>query len=498
MGVIIRQSIKGTLFTYIGALIGAFSTFYIIPKYLGDELLGLTRVFIETGTLFALIFQLGVSSSAIRFFPQFKTKDGKNNGFFFYLISIATIGFLVFVPVFFLLKEPIANFFLDNASVFNDYIYWLIPLTFFLIYWMTFEVYSNVLMRIAIPKFIREVLIRVLFIAIYILYASGHLNLSGFIIAYVSVYGIAMLTTFFYVSRIGTISLQHDSKFITPALKKDYFSYSSIIILGTLGGSLLSRIDLLMVGSEIGFAAAGVYTIAYNMISFMEMPSRSITSISTPIAAEALKKGNIDEANQLYKKVSAHQLLIGSIVFLLIWINIDNIYSIMPEGDTFKAGKWVVLFMGTAKLIEMTISFGEILIKFSKFYHWSLYFTFIIIGINVSLNWFFIPRWGITGAAIATALASVISYALQQTLILIKIKANPYSKSTVKILLLIIITLCINHFLPELQNPWIDILYRSCIICIFGGCFIYFSKISNEANAIINSVFSKIKNLIKK
>ncbi|MDL2222598.1 oligosaccharide flippase family protein [Bacteroidales bacterium OttesenSCG-928-M11] len=493
MGIIIRQSIKGTLFTYIGAIIGFFTTFYIIPKYIGEELYGLTRVIFEAGFLFAMIFQLGAPSSIIRFFSHFKSKEKGHNGFFFYMICLISIGFFIFIPTFFLLKQPIINYFSQQSPLFVDYLYWLIPLTFFLIYWMSFEVYSNVLMRIAIPKFIREILIRVLFLFIYLAYAGGYIGLTEFITAYVGVYGVAMLITLIYILRTGSVTLKHDWKFITPPLRKEFLSYSSIIITGTLGGSLLSRVDLFMISSEIGLASAGIYAIAFNIVSVMEMPSRSITSISTPIAADSLKRGDFDQVNELYKKVSIHQLLTGSIVFLLIWININNIYAIIPNGDVYGTAKWVVLFMGIAKLMEITISFGGVMISFSKFYHWSLYFTFFITALNIFLNWILIPRFGISGAAIATTCSCLISYSLQQWLVLFKIKANPYSKATLKIIILIGCVLGINEVLIIFANPWLDILFRTSIICIVMFAYIYFAKISEEANGLINNFVFKLR-----
>lgn len=493
MGIIIRQSIKGTLFTYIGAVIGFLTTFYIIPKYIGEEIYGLTRVIAEAGLLFAMIFQMGAPSSIIRFFSHFKSKDKKHNGFFFYVICLISIGFLIFIPAFFLLKQPIIDYFSNQSPLFVDYLYWLIPLTFFLIYWMSFEVYSNVLMRIAIPKFIREILIRVLFIFVYLAYAGGYIGLSAFISAYVGVYGVAMLVTLFYILRTGSVSLKHDRKFITPPLRKEFLSYSSIIITGTLGGSLLSRIDLFMISGEIGLASAGIYAIAFNMISVMEMPSRSITSISTPIAADSLKKGDFASVNELYKKVSTHQLLTGAIVFLLIWSNIDNIYAIIPNGEVYSAAKWVVLFMGIAKLIEVTISFGGVMISFSKFYHWSLYFTFFITALNIFLNYLLIPRYGMLGVAIGTSCSCLISYSLQQWLVLVKIKANPYSWATLKIVILIVCVFGLNELLVSFTNPWLDIVFRSFVISVFIVAYVYFTRVSNEANGLIINLLSKFR-----
>ena len=119
-----------------------------------------------------------------------------------------------------------------------------------------------------------------------------------------------------------------------------------------------------MVGSHLGLDYAGIYSIAFYIVAVIEIPSRSIAAISSPLASSALKEGDTDTVNHLYRKVSLHQLLIGGFVFLLIWINIDNIFALIPNGEIYTKGKWVVFFLALAKLIEVTLNFGNTLISF--------------------------------------------------------------------------------------------------------------------------------------
>jgi Membrane protein involved in the export of O-antigen and teichoic acid len=488
MGVIIRQSVKGTAVTYVGAFIGFLTTLYIIPKFIGEETFGLTRVILDAAVLFSAIFIMGASHSAIRYFPYFKSEDKKNNGFFFYLIALVTLGSVLFIPVFFLLKEPISHYFSQNSPQFVHYLYWVIPLTLFLIYWLTFEVYSNILMRIAVPKFIREILLRLLVIAVYLAYGFGWINLDTFIAAFVGVYGIVMLVTFVYVSRIGPVSLRHDRSFITPALKNDFLSYAPIVVLGALGGTLVGVIDTFMISGMEGLNWTGIYKYAYYMIMVVEIPSRSITSISSPVVSHVMKEKNYKEANRLYKDVSLHQLLAGSAIFSLIWINIENIYAIIPHGEVYRDGIWVVLFIGLAKLVEVSISFGGVMIGYSRYFRWNLFFAFFISGIAIVLNLLLIPRLGISGAAIATLAACVVAYSFQLGLVYIKLKAMPFSAGTLKLLLVIVVTFLLSHFLPSLSNPYVDILYRS-LLC--GGLFLlltYVLKISEQMNGIVKKL----------
>ena len=71
MGIVERQSIKGTLVSYAGAFIGFLTTFLIITEFLTPKEVGLTRNIVEAATLISSFALLGLNSSAFRFYPYF-------------------------------------------------------------------------------------------------------------------------------------------------------------------------------------------------------------------------------------------------------------------------------------------------------------------------------------------------------------------------------------------------------------------------------------------
>ena len=76
MGIVIRQSIKGSIVSYAGAVIGMISTIFIYPYFLSPELIGLNRILVDSAFLFAFIAQIGIPNAIIKFSPQLK-KLGK-------------------------------------------------------------------------------------------------------------------------------------------------------------------------------------------------------------------------------------------------------------------------------------------------------------------------------------------------------------------------------------------------------------------------------------
>ena len=84
MGVVIKQSLKGTILTFIGAGIGFVTQFFIVTKFLDPEVIGLTKVYYEVGALFTSFALLGINAAGMRFFPYFRNPENGNKGFFFY------------------------------------------------------------------------------------------------------------------------------------------------------------------------------------------------------------------------------------------------------------------------------------------------------------------------------------------------------------------------------------------------------------------------------
>ena len=111
MNVVFRQSFKGTLTNLFGAGIGFLSTFFVITQVLTPEEIGLTRVLVEAATLVAGYALLATNSSSIRYYPYFRTEDGRDRGFFRLLLAIPLLGLLIFGGAYLLFKEPLVAYF---------------------------------------------------------------------------------------------------------------------------------------------------------------------------------------------------------------------------------------------------------------------------------------------------------------------------------------------------------------------------------------------------
>ena len=305
MGVIARHSIQGTMVTYIGVAVGFVTTFFVLTRFLTTEEVGLARTLLDAGTLFIGLAQLGTSSSIIRFFPYFRDNN-RHHGFFFWTIIVPIIGFVFFSLVWWACHAPIADWLGEKSPRFVDYYWMVLPLAFFMLYQTIFETNANVLMRIVVPRAVREIGVRVGLLAVYLLYAGNWLTISGFVMALCVVYAIAALINLIYLFSLGSISLQPDISFLrnNKPLVKNYLFYTGFLIISSLTGVLAPLLSSFFITAQMGLSYTGIFAIATYMAVMVSIPYRSVIAIASPQLAAAIKDGDRAQATLLMRQCS--------------------------------------------------------------------------------------------------------------------------------------------------------------------------------------------------
>lgn len=502
MGVVIKQSIKGTLVNYLGVAIGFVTTFFVITAYLTQEEVGLTRVLIDAAVLFSSFAQLGTSSSIIRFFPFFKDENEKHHGFFFWTLIVPVVGFLFFLLVAKCLQGTVIQTFLKKSELFVTYYKFVFPISLFMLYQTVFEANSNVLMRIVVPKFVREVGVRLGLLIAYLLYGYWHvINLDGLVVSVCIIYFVAALVDFFYLLSLGKISFKPDFKVFTKPLLKDIGLYTLFMLLNAITVNVMPLLNTFFVSAGMGLSFTGIYAIANYIATVVEVPNRSLNAIVQPEISESFKEKDFVRTERLCKSVSLHLMFSSAVIFLFIWVNIDALFMLLPNGEAYSAGKSVVLILGIAKCINSTLFVSSSALNYSKYYYWSLVFTVMLTSMAVVLNVLLIPRYGMDGAALSHLVSYFVFYLCLLVVIRIKLDINIFSKSHLKVLVLVagfllLNTIWVNYLSPVfLKLPFstivstlTDAVVKSLFLMLAIGTACYFWHISEDINRLIRKV----------
>ena len=510
MGIVARQSIKGTIATYIGVAVGIVTTFFIQTKALQPEQIGLIDILLQCSILFGGLAQLGTNSSAMRYYPFFKDEEHRDHGFFGWTLLVPLIGFTLFLLAFFLFKGSIVDFFTREgeagAELFPKYVNFVIPLAFFMLYLSVFETNSNLLLRIVLPKFVREVGLRVGTLVIYLLYYYKVIDFDGVIVSFCVLYGLATLINIVYLLSLKRVSFKIEWDYIKPQLRRDFLFYTLFMITAALAGNVIPMLSKFFVAGEAGFRLAGVFAIATNIAALVEMPYRSLGAISRPHISDAMAKQDVNRADALCKTVALHQFIAGTFVFFLIWINIDFLFDLLPNGDIYRLGKWAVLILSLSRLVYSTFGVTTTVLSYSKYYYYSLIFTILLAGMSIGLNAWWVPKWDINGGALANVVSYLVYFILLVTFIRWKIGVQPVSRKLLPVIVVILSLFLLDRLwtsalTPLLVKPFekpvfglaIDAILKSVIFLALGLTAIYKQKVSSSINDLIDKVLDEVR-----
>ena len=498
MGVIAKQSIRGTIVTYLGIAVGIVTTFFVLTRFLTTEEIGLARVLIDAATLFIGLAQLGTNASIIRFYPYFREKDSEeDHGFFFWALVVPFIGFLLFAIIYWACRVPLGAWFGDKSPLFVDHYYFVLPIAFFMLYQTICESTCNVLMHIVVPRAVRELVVRVGLLAIYLLKAFDVISIDGMVIGISLNYAVAAIINLCYFFSLKRISLRPDWSYLRAHsdIVRKYLVYTGFLLISAVTTVLAPTLSSFFVTAKMGLDNTGIFAIATYMAVMVSVPNRSVAAIASPQLARAIKEQNRDECSHLVSQVTRNMLLIGGFILLAMWVNIDLIFHILPNGATYATAKDVVLILGVSQLVLATFSICFTLLSYSRYYAFSLLLSLILTVSALLLNNYLVPVYGMEGAAWSNMLSYGLYYLFIIATVVPLCRVRIIDRRWWVILALIVVLFALNWawqtYLPAM-NIWLDSIIRSLVILGGGAVIAYKAKLSPEINdQIVNSLNRK-------
>jgi len=204
VGIIIRQSIISSFYTYIGTIIGAFSILFAFPLFLSPEELGAFRLIIELGALLSGFGLLGIGQTIIRFYPFFR-EDNKSNGFLYLVLLLTVLGSVLVSILYFFFEEKLFDWFSRVKQYFSYIFIPIFLVAIFRIYQTVFENIAANHGKITTTNFFREILTRAGLLLLVFLYYKQSANNAFFSAVVVFLFIVALMPLFFHLMPKGEI-----------------------------------------------------------------------------------------------------------------------------------------------------------------------------------------------------------------------------------------------------------------------------------------------------
>ena len=483
MGIVRNQSIKNSISFYIGMSIGAVNTILIYPNVFKDnpEHFGLIQVLVAYAIVISTFTTVGVPTTFMRFFPSIKEKGQ----LFFLSLIVPFIGFTLASLSYFLFKDQVFEF-LNASDLLKENFFYIILLVFFIGFYDVLSAISRSYLSAATPIFINEVFLKFYSMLTLLFHWFGYIDFTAFLQIYL--FGYVLKFTILFI-----LQFREDRLIFNFSLKdldlKELLKFGFYVLVGGASIMIVTRLDMMMIASLLDLEQVAFYTVAFFIGNAIKIPGKSIVTISTPLVAKAWENQDLNEIQTLYAKSSINQLIIGGILFVCIWLNIDEIFSLLPE--KFQGGRWVVFYIGLSQLFSITAGINGIIIVNSKYYKYDLYTNVILVFITIATNYILIPIHGINGAAIATAISLLLFNLFRLILIKVKMDMQPFSKETVfTILVLLSVYLMFNNMYLALL-PLFAIVVKSSLALLIYIILVIKLKLSVDISGFVNDLKSR-------
>jgi len=363
-------------------LLGIISTI-LLSRLLGTAGLGefrLGSVLVQLVTAFCV---LGLDKALLRYLPVLEARGEKGRGLLVAGSSVVFIISLALSAVLLLTAPIIATAYFHSPALFRF-----------------FSGAVTAAKRFDFASKVTNILSPAVFVFLLTLLAFIWPSVKGAIAARI----VAQLAA---GGVLAVFLVQHCAKLQTESstqgIFKSYLLLSIPLFVIGLGFQLLNQMDTIMLGHFVSAKDVGIYSVAFKVSAFVLLGLEILLPIVAPLFAQFKETHDDQSMETLF--VTATKWLGYSALVIFVCIAVFRVELLQVFGKEFAGGSTVLLILAVGQLVNAATGPTGVLLTMTGKQKWELTNTISIVALNFLLNLLLIPRMGMIGAAVATALS---------------------------------------------------------------------------------------------
>jgi O-antigen/teichoic acid export membrane protein len=434
-------SFVGRLFEYIVRF--AFSI--IVARAIGVEQFGLYTLGTTVVSIAAMLALLGFQTGIVRFMPPAirKRDDARIWGIIQIATGLPAISGLILATGLFLFAYPLANMvFHDNRLVFVFRLACLgIPLE--ALNWIAFTIVQS-FKKMQYIALANNIVIPVSKLFFSIAFLAAGLSTSGIVAAHVIATAAGLALLIYFVNKLFKLNRPFRSA------KRDLdqlLKYSLTTHLGWMLLTVRGTLETLILGFLGLTTGVGVFTAATRLSTIGNMLFVSIASISGPIITDLYSRGEFIQLKAFYRTTTRWLVTFNLPLFLTFMIFAGPLLSIF--GSDFTTGATSLMILAIGMLVYTGTGVGATILDMTDHPKVNSANSAFLVLVSISFDVLFIPRWGVIGAAAASALATVLVNIIALVEVYILVGMQPYDLRIVKPFLAGLVTTILTYLITQ-------------------------------------------------
>jgi O-antigen/teichoic acid export membrane protein len=464
MGIIQRQSLKGTLVYMVGSLIQFGTMVLLVPNVLGEADQAIFRVYASLIFLFSTFGYLGANALVIRHLHEYEHLPQHRKVLNGVTLVVTIFGALLSVCLIFASKTVIYELKGGNNPYLLTY-FWCVPVSvFFSVIQGYFECYSIATHRITAPSIVREIILRGMFLLAIISYHYSWITIKGFFVWFTIGYAVSAVTNMLYCIAVRNFRISLSSKFLNLIPWRKYVPYAFFVFLIAGFAAIMLNVDQPIVYSMLGAKSVDIYGSAVTLAAMVTIPYKPLSSILLPFMYEAWHNKDMEKLNKISRESSVNLTIVGTVLLVLLLANLPTLFQFLPT--MFEAMYLPLMILGIGRVLDFTTGASTEMVLSSPTYKYLAWFMAASVLLSLICYKVFVPAYGAIGAACVVSGNLLFFNCLKFWHLYKRYKLQPLHITSFYVILLGIGIYFAQLMLPH-SLPWLlDLVVRSFVICL--------------------------------
>lgn len=398
----IKKSFIVLALRVIGVFLLFFTTLYITNNF-PEELVGqydISRAILLIVGSFGL---LGFNQSIIFYSGFLKAKKSLSQIKEVYIKmltliigSSVTLAFIAYI-----VPASLIDAFYEK-EVYPVFIKSILAIFFYAVTMLNIEVYRGI-DKITTSEIFRNIIRHVPFlIALFYLVSLGDLTLL--VDAYLISFGVlGVLSTILILIVLGNLKINEKN---TTLNYHELLTRSFPMSISIASFFIMQSVDILLVGKFMDFKNVAFYATAVKLTMIISIVLSSINAVFAPKVSHLFNLNDTESLKVEIKKATRFIFILTTPILIVMLFGSSFILSLFGEGYEVASGALIILVLGQAvnALCGSTGMYMDMTGN-QKVFQKIISSALIV---NVILNWFLIPKYGLEGAAIATTVSTIL------------------------------------------------------------------------------------------
>ncbi len=456
---LLRKFLSFSYGSWVGLLVGFLGTI-ITTRLLVPEDFGKASMFTLALQLIMIFIVFGTDQAFVRFF--YEEKEEVRSKLLFHALKLPILIALFMLPLLVIFYGPVTRFLLEE-EVFHIAVLLAVGIFLQMIYR-----YAVLVIRMKQKGHLYSILeianrtLNIIFLLLFVFW----LGPSYKVIIYATIVTLITLTVIavLFEKSFWRFDRRSQSTYDSKNHFKEIIIYSYPLVISTMITWLFQSFDRIALKQWSTFEELGLFAAALKIIALLNVIQVAFNTFFAPVCYEHYEKNPQD--TEFFARIARIMAIVMFSISIVMIASKELIIFFL--GSAYRDAAVIMpflVFMPMLYTMSSTTGLGMNLLKKTN---WHILIAIVSCVVNIAGNFWLVPEYGAVGAALSTAIAYIVYFALRTHISQMYL---PIHFGLVKMYTMMGLIFAFAGMAVLYQNTWLDLSVGTILLVILSAFY---------------------------